>query len=88
MSDGGVAVEDLGEEQVDQRDGVEQTLAPGVMDLAASVEDLGSVQLLGGGLLESAKDAHDPVMHDVIPVEVASVYHLYGRNSLFVQPIL
>jgi hypothetical protein len=79
MIDGGIAVVHLGEEQVDERDRVEQTLAPGVVDVAAGVDDLWSVELLGGGLLESAKDANDWLMHDVLPAKVDSVYHLYGR---------
>ena len=37
-----------------------------MLDLAAGVEDLGSVKLLGRGVLEPAKDADDPVMHDVL----------------------
>ena len=36
---------------------------PGMLDLAADVDDLGSVELSGRGFLESAKDANDPVMH-------------------------
>jgi hypothetical protein len=80
-----IAVEDLREEQVDDRHGIEQTATPGVIDLAADVEDLGSVELLSGSLPESAKDANDSVMHDVLPVEVVSVYHLYDRKEHFVQ---
>jgi hypothetical protein len=64
--DGGIAVEDLREEQVDEGDGVEETAAPGVLDVAAGVNDLGSVELLGRSVLESAKDANDPVMHGVL----------------------
>jgi hypothetical protein len=85
MIDGGIAMEDLGEEQVDERDGVEQTVAPGVIDLAAGVEDLRSIELLGGGLLESAKDANDPMMHDGLPGKVDFVYHLYDRERHFGQ---
>jgi hypothetical protein len=50
-------VEDLVEEQVDEGDGVEETTAPGVLDVAAGVDDLGAVELLGRGVLEPAKDA-------------------------------
>jgi hypothetical protein len=50
-------MEDLVEEQVDEGDGVEEAAAPGVLDLAAGVDDLGSVELLGRGVLEPAKDA-------------------------------
>jgi hypothetical protein len=80
MIDRGVAVEDLSKEQVDHRHGVKQTATPDVIDLAAGVYDLGSVELIGGGLLELAKDANDSVMHDVLPAEVVSVYHLYDRE--------
>ena len=48
MIDGGIAVEDLVEEQMDDGDGVQQTSAPRVLDLTAGVQDLGSVELLGG----------------------------------------
>ena len=63
MIDGRVAVEDLAEKQVNDGDGVKQTGAPSVADLAAGVEDHRSVELLGWGFLESAKNADDPVMH-------------------------
>ena len=62
MIDRGIAMQDLGEEQVDDRHGVEQTAAPGVIDLAAGIRDLGSVELFGGGLLELAKDAYNSVV--------------------------
>jgi hypothetical protein len=88
MIDRRIAVEDLSEEQVHDRHGVEQTLAPGVIDLAAGVENLWSVELLGGSVLESAKNANDPVMHRVLPAEVVSVYQLYGRKCHFVQLVL
>ena len=86
MIDGGVAVEDLSKEQVDDRHGVKQTPTPGVIDLAAGVYDLGSVELLSGGLLKPAKDANDSVVHNVLPAEVVSVYHLYDSEHQFVQP--
>jgi hypothetical protein len=50
MSDGGIAMEDLGQEQVDEGDGVEETVPPGVFNVAAGVEDLGAVKLLGRSL--------------------------------------
>jgi hypothetical protein len=88
MIDGGIAVEDPGQEEVNQRDGVEETLAPGVIDLAAGVKDLRSVQLLGGGLLESSKDANHSEMHDVLPAKMVFLYHLYDRERCLVQLIL
>ena len=51
MSDGGIAAKDLVEEQMDDGDGVEEAMAPGVLDLAAGVDDLGSVELLGRAFL-------------------------------------
>src|SRR4051812_19002726 len=66
LSDGGIAVEDLGQEQGDEGDGVEETVAPSVFDVAAGVEDLGAVELLGRSFLEPAQDADDSVMHGVL----------------------
>lgn len=71
---------------MDDRHGVKQTTTPDVIDLAAAVYDLGSVELVGGGLLKLAKDANDSVVHDVLPAEVVSVYHLYDSEYQFVQP--
>src|SRR5258705_421293 len=45
----------------------------------------GSVELLSRCVLEPAKDANHSVMHDVLPAELVSVYHLYGRKGYFVQ---
>jgi hypothetical protein len=86
--DRGIAVQDLGKEQMDDRHGVKQTVAPGVIDLAAGICDLGSVELFGRGLLELAKDANDSAVHNVLPAKVVSVYHLYGREHQFVQLVL
>jgi hypothetical protein len=61
--DGRIAVEDLVEEQMDEGHGVEEASTPGVPDLAAGVEDLRPIELLGWHLLEATKDADDPVMH-------------------------
>ncbi len=66
MIDGRIAAEDLGEEQVNQGDGIEETAAPGVLDLAAGVDDLGSVELLGRSILEPAEDADEPMMHGAL----------------------
>src|ERR1700732_1301295 len=78
MIDRGIAMQDLGKEQVDDRHGVEPTAAPGVIDLAAGICDLGSFELFGGGPPELAKDAYDSVvLHDVLPAEGVSIYHLY-----------
>ena len=49
--DGGIAAEDLDEEQVDEGDRIEEAGAPGVLDLTAGVDDLGSIELLGRGVL-------------------------------------
>ena len=63
MLDRGVAVQDLEQEQMNRGDGVQERATPGVSDLAAEVEDGGSVEFSGRVLLQAAKDAHNPVMH-------------------------
>ena len=81
MIDGGIAVEDLGKKQVDDRDGIKQTAAPGMIDLATCIDDLGALKLFSGGILESAKDTNDTVMHNVLLSEMVSVYHLYAKST-------
>jgi len=66
MIDGSIAAKDLVEEQMDDGDGVEEATAPGVLDVASGVDDLGSVELSGGSVLEPAKDTDDTVMHGVL----------------------
>jgi hypothetical protein len=48
---------------VDDGDGVEEAVAPGVADGAAGIEDGGAIELLGEVLLELAGRGNDPVMH-------------------------
>jgi hypothetical protein len=62
--------------------------APGVIDLAACVDDLGSVELLSGGLLEWVEDTDDSIMHDVLPAAIVFVYHMYAREGHFIQLVL
>jgi hypothetical protein len=63
VSDRGISVEDLGQEDVDGRDGVEEGSSPLMADAAADGEDGGSIEEWGGVLLEAVKDANNPVMH-------------------------
>src|SRR5262249_59310066 len=57
----------VGEEQVDDRHGVERAMAPGVPDVAAGVEDLGAIELSSRGVLEVTKDRKDPLAHGGLP---------------------
>jgi hypothetical protein len=85
VPDRGVTVEDLHQEDVDRGDGVEEALSPFMADITTNGEDGGSIEKSRGVSLEAVKDANNPVMHDVLPAEVASVYHLYDRKRYFVQ---
>ena len=63
VSDRGISVEDLDQEDVDGGDGVEEGVSPFMADASADGEDGGAIEKWGGVLLESAKNANDPVMH-------------------------
>src|SRR4051794_17693799 len=51
------------EEQVDDGDGVEGALAPGMLDVAADGDDLGPVELPGRSVPDLAKDADESMVH-------------------------
>ncbi len=63
MSDRGISVKDLDQEDVDGGDGVEEGVAPFMADTAADGEDGWTIEKWGGVLLESAENADDPVVH-------------------------
>ena len=63
MPDRGISVEDLGQEDVDGRAGVEEGGSPLMADASVDGEDGGSIEESGGAVLEAVKDANNPVMH-------------------------
>ena len=58
-----VAVQDLDHEPVDDGDGVEDAITPGVTGLAARRSDRIGVEATGNVLPESPEDGINPVMH-------------------------
>src|SRR5262249_38398577 len=85
--DGHIAVEDLGEEQVDERHGVQGAVPPGVPDVAAGVEELGAIEWSSRRVPEVPKDRKNPWVHRGSLLVVDFLYHLYGRERCFVQVI-
>jgi hypothetical protein len=60
---GGVAVQDLDHEPVDDRDGVEAAMSPGVPGLAARGSDRFGFETVSDILPKSLQDGINPVMH-------------------------
>ena len=67
MLAGGIAVEDLEEEQVDGRDGAEEPFAPGIVLLTAGGFDGFGGQTLGRGLLQPVENGDDARWHGRTP---------------------
>jgi hypothetical protein len=87
VPDRSVAVEDLDEEDVDGGDGVEEAGTPFMADISAEGEDGGSIEKLGGVLLEAVKDANHPVMHSGGLLYGVWFNHHRDRRFFFMQPI-
>src|SRR5436305_1662541 len=76
----GVAAEDLVEEQVEDGDGVEGALAPGMLDVAADGDDFGPVELPGRGVADLSKDADESMMHGcLLPGDADSLFTAGGE---------
>jgi hypothetical protein len=67
---------------VEGGDGVEEAGPPEMFDLAAGVEDGGSVKFSRGLLLEAAEDANDSVMHRKTSGRMSKNTSVPGGSSL------
>ena len=63
MTDRGISVEDLDQEDVDGSAGVEEGASPSMAAASTERVDGGAVEKWRGVLLETVKDANNPVMH-------------------------
>jgi hypothetical protein len=63
VSDRGISMKDLDQEDVDGSDGVEEGTSPFMAGAPADGQDGGAIEKWGGVLFESAENTNNPVMH-------------------------